>query len=82
MITAWRNGDTKSLEQLLSESYAQYPELFRVLTTDRNRAWLPVITGLLHEDQDYLVIVGALHLVGKDGIIQLLQQQGFQVVQH
>jgi uncharacterized protein YbaP (TraB family) len=82
VITAWRNGDTKSLEQLLSESYAQYPELFRVLTTDRNRAWLPVITGLLHEDQDYLVIVGALHLVGKDGIIQLLQQQGFQVVQH
>ncbi|MGA2364772.1 MAG: TraB/GumN family protein [Steroidobacteraceae bacterium] len=53
-----------------------------MLTTDRNRAWLPVITGLLHEDQDYLVIVGALHLVGKDGIIQLLQQQGFQVVQH
>jgi len=82
VITAWRNGDTKSLEQLLSESYAQYPELFRVLTTDRNRAWLPVITGLLHEDQDYLVIVGALHLVGKDGIIQLLQQQGYQVVQH
>ena len=82
VITAWRNGDTKSLEQLLSESYAQYPELFRVLTTDRNRAWLPVMTGLLHEDQDYLVIVGALHLVGKDGIIQLLQQQGYQVVQH
>lgn len=82
VITAWRNGDTKSLEQLLSESYAQYPELFRVLTTDRNRAWLPVITGLLHEDQDYLVIVGALHLVGRDGLIQLLQQQGYQVVQH
>jgi len=82
VISAWRNGDTKSLEHLLSESYAQYPELFRVLTTDRNRAWLPVITGLLHEDQDYLVIVGALHLVGRDGLIQLLQQQGYQVVQH
>jgi uncharacterized protein YbaP (TraB family) len=82
VISAWRNGDTKSLERLLSESYAQYPELFRVLTTDRNRAWLPVISGLLHEDQDYLVIVGALHLVGRDGLIQLLQQQGYQVVQH
>ncbi|MGA2564738.1 MAG: TraB/GumN family protein [Steroidobacteraceae bacterium] len=82
VISAWRNGDTKSLEQLLSESYAQYPELFRMLTTDRNRAWLPVITGLLHEDQDYLVIVGALHLVGKDGIIQLLAQQGYQAIQH
>src|ERR1700722_4114803 len=82
VITAWRNGDTASLEKLLSESYAQYPELFRMLTTDRNHAWLPVISGLLHDDQDYLVVVGALHLVGKDGIVQLLQQQGYQVIQH
>jgi uncharacterized protein YbaP (TraB family) len=82
VITAWRTGDTQALEKLLSESYAQYPELFRMLTTDRNRAWLPTISALLHENQDYLVIVGALHLVGKDGLIRLLEQEGYQIVQH
>jgi uncharacterized protein len=82
VVSAWRTGDVKKLERLLSESYQQYPELFRLLTTDRNRQWLPTITALLHEDQDYMVIVGALHLVGKDGVVQMLQQAGYQPVQH
>jgi uncharacterized protein YbaP (TraB family) len=82
VVNAWRTGDLKTLERLLSESYQQYPELFRMLTTDRNRQWLPTITQLLHEDQDYLVIVGALHLVGKDGVVQMLAQAGYPAVQH
>jgi uncharacterized protein YbaP (TraB family) len=82
VVSAWRAGDVRKLERLLSESFEQYPELFRMLTTDRNRQWLPTITQLLHEDQDYLVIVGALHLVGKDGVVQMLQQAGYQPVQH
>jgi uncharacterized protein len=82
VVDAWRTGDLKTLERLLSESFQQYPELFRMLTTDRNRQWLPTITQLLHEDQDYLVIVGALHLVGKDGLVQMLAQAGYPAVQH
>jgi uncharacterized protein YbaP (TraB family) len=82
IVSAWRSGDVKALERLLSESYAQYPELFRMLTTDRNRRWLPTLTQLLHEDQDYLVIVGALHLVGRDGMLHLLEQAGYPAVQH
>ncbi len=82
VVSAWRSGDIQALERLLSESYQQYPELFRMLTTDRNRQWLPTITGLLHEDQDYLVIVGALHLVGKDGVVHMLEQAGYPAVQH
>jgi len=82
VVSAWRSGDVRQLEQLLGESSNQYPELFRMLTTDRNRRWMPTVTGLLQEPQDYLVIVGALHLVGRDGLVQMLQQAGYQVVQH
>jgi hypothetical protein len=82
VVAAWRNGDTTQLERLLRESSAQYPELFRMLTTDRNRRWLPTLLQLLHEQQDYLVIVGALHLVGQDGLVQLLSASGYQAVQH
>ena len=82
VVAAWRAGDVSKLEQLLGESFEEYPELLRMLTTDRNRRWLPTITGLLHEQQDYLVIVGALHLVGRDGLVQLLTQAGFEPVQH
>jgi uncharacterized protein YbaP (TraB family) len=53
-----------------------------MLTTDRNRRWLPTLTGLLHERENYLVVVGALHLVGQDGLVHLLQQSGYRVEQH
>jgi uncharacterized protein YbaP (TraB family) len=37
---------------------------------------------MLNERQDYLVIVGAMHLVGKDGVVELLRQRGFKIQQH
>lgn len=82
VVRAWRNGDTAQLEQLLREGSAESPRLFQSLTTDRNQRWLPKITALLGEEQDYLVVVGALHLVGHDGLVELLQRAGYDVVQH
>lgn len=81
LVRAWRNGDVSELERLMREDAARAPELYRVLTTERNRKWLPRISALLHDSQDYLVVVGALHLVGRDGLVELLRQQGYKVVQ-
>lgn len=81
MVGAWRRGDIAALERLLRKESSDNPELFRMLTTDRNHKWLPKIVGLLSENQDYLVIVGALHLVGSDGLIELLKGQGYRAVQ-
>ena len=81
IVAAWRGGDTKTLERLLTEGFDQFPDLFRILTTERNRRWVATLDGLLHEDQDYLVVVGALHLVGRDGVVELLQRRGFKTEQ-
>ncbi|MFO1265487.1 MAG: TraB/GumN family protein [Rubrivivax sp.] len=81
IVAAWRTGDTRGLEAALAKSRAESPQLFRVLTTDRNRRWLPRILQLLERDEDCLVIVGALHLVGRDGLVALLERRGFHPVQ-
>jgi uncharacterized protein len=81
IIKAWRHGDTVVLARLLGEGMEKFPDLYRVLTTDRNRKWLPRIETMLRDKQDYLVIVGALHLVGKDGVVALLERDGYKVVQ-
>ncbi len=81
VVLAWRRGDTAELERLMHKDAIESPELFRVLTTDRNRKWLPRITALLHDSRDYLVVVGALHLVGRDGIVELLRRDGHEAVQ-
>jgi uncharacterized protein YbaP (TraB family) len=81
LLRAWRVGDTQSLAKLLAEGFRQYPDLYRPLTVDRNRRWLGSLEQLLHEPDDYLVIVGTLHLVGKDSVIDLLERAGYRVVQ-
>lgn len=82
MVAAWREGDTGALEKALHEGFDQFPALYQALTTDRNRKWLAEILPLLREDQDYLIVVGALHLVGHDGVIDLLQRRGYVPIQH
>jgi len=82
VVGAWKRGDTAALEQLLREGSAESPQLYRLLTTDRNHRWLPKIEALMNDDHDDLVVVGALHLIGRDGLVELLQRDGYRAVQH
>jgi uncharacterized protein YbaP (TraB family) len=82
VVEAWQSGDTVKLEKLLREGSQDSPELYQKLTTDRNRRWLPKITQMLNADGNYLVVVGALHLIGHDGVIDLLQRSGYTAIQH
>jgi uncharacterized protein len=80
LVTAWREGDMQSLEKEFQKERAQAPQLYDRLLGDRNRAWLPKIEALLDGDQDYLVVVGTLHFVGRDGLLDLLKRAGHKAV--
>lgn len=79
LLAAWRAGDTQKLADLLSSAYRTFPELYQALVTDRNARWMPEIEGFLKDDHDYLVIVGALHLVGPGGLLELARRDGIAV---
>jgi uncharacterized protein len=78
VVSAWRNGDSAKLAALLSDEYKSFPALYRMLVSDRNKHWVPQIEKLLHEKQDYFVVVGALHLVGDGGLLELMRKDGFK----
>jgi hypothetical protein len=82
MLDAWRRGDTAALARTLSEEFEDFPQLYRPLTEDRNRAWVGDLEALLDQRDDYLVVVGALHLVGRNSVVELLRQRGHSVTQH
>ncbi|MDY6945400.1 MAG: TraB/GumN family protein [Pseudomonadota bacterium] len=82
LLSAWRVGDTRKLAALLAEGFQQYPDLYRPLTTERNRRWVGQVEDLLDDRDDYLVVVGTLHLVGKDSLIELLRAKGHRIIQH
>jgi uncharacterized protein YbaP (TraB family) len=81
LLGAWRRGDARGMAKLLQEGFDEYPDLYRPLTVERNRKWVPQIEQLLDEKDDYLVVVGALHLVGTDSVIDLLERKGYKVEQ-
>jgi uncharacterized protein YbaP (TraB family) len=80
VVTAWKAGDAPRLAQLLGEEYKSFPRLYRALVTERNQHWLPQIEKLLGQSQDSLVVVGALHLVGDGGLLELLRRDGHRPV--
>ncbi len=81
LITAWRNGDTAFLEREMLAEIQASDELYEALLAERNRRWLAAITGLLDDDDDYLVVVGAAHLIGDDGVPALLEARGIRTQQ-
>lgn len=81
IAAAWRRGDLQQLEALLRSGAEESPDFFKSLTTDRNLKWLPKIEAMLADPKDdYLVVTGALHMVGEQGLVELLRRKGYKVV--
>lgn len=81
LISAWRHGDIGFLEETLLAEMQKFPELYKTLVVNRNQAWVEKIINLTTKEDDYLIIVGALHLVGEDGLPALLSEAGINANQ-
>lgn len=78
---AWRRGDDKLLwTSMASEMRGEYPQLYKRINTDRNDAWVPKLQQYLKDGQGgTLVVVGTLHLLGNDGVVEKLRAKGYEV---
>jgi len=79
--TAWLAGDLARLGPgLVGELAHDNPSLYEVLLKRRNLAWADKLTGEMAQSSGVeLVNVGALHMVGPDGLPALLAARGFKV---
>ncbi|MEL7147260.1 MAG: TraB/GumN family protein [Bacteroidota bacterium] len=78
MIATYRSEDLNALMSLMEEYYeGREDEMARLLDV-RNMNWIPQI-GELAKDKTTFFAVGAGHLPGKKGVIQLLQKAGYKV---
>jgi uncharacterized protein YbaP (TraB family) len=55
--------------------------MYQRLLVERNRAWMPQIEALFKRPKPSFVVVGAAHLIGSDGLLQLLRARGYTVDQ-
>jgi uncharacterized protein YbaP (TraB family) len=83
-IDAWRAGDSDKLQELLTQTINDYPQLTSImkrLLDDRNDAMAKQIEQFLSTNKTYFVAVGAGHMVGEHGIVSLLRAKQFKVEQ-
>ena len=84
LIQAWTSGDDKGLESIVTKSVTEDKRLAPIYDKfiyERNRNMASKIEDYLKTKETYLVIVGAGHLVGNQGIIEILKGKGFFVEQ-
>ncbi|MEN6617548.1 MAG: TraB/GumN family protein [Syntrophorhabdus sp.] len=84
ILTAWRTGDAAAIESMLGNSVENddnIKKVYRKTMTDRNGNMAKKIAGYLNSGKRVFVVVGAGHMVGHDGIIELLKKAGFIVEQ-
>jgi uncharacterized protein len=78
---AWLNGDLARLGPgLVGEMKANNPALYQALLKRRNEAWAETLSRELAVGSKVeLVNVGALHMVGDDGLPALMKARGYSV---
>jgi len=81
MVQAWKTGDASTLEEIVTKDLKSEPALYERLLAQRNRTWLPKLEPLLERSGRSLVVVGAAHLVGPDGLLAMLTAKGYRVEQ-
>lgn len=78
----WRAGDVAKLDaEMRAEMARKTPESYRLLDVERNQAWLPQVEKRLSDSKkdNTLVVVGALHLLGSDGLVEQFKAKGYKV---
>lgn len=81
MLRSWTNGDVGNLERMLLKSFVDYPSLYQKFLVRRNRNWLSQIELFLGQRKTWFVVIGAGHLLGHDGLVNMLRAQGYAVEQ-
>lgn len=79
LLKLWQSGDTAGLAKLVAELKTRHPQAYARLLSDRNHAWLQRLGNFLDSDGSQLIITGAAHDVGPDGLPALLRALGYDV---
>jgi uncharacterized protein YbaP (TraB family) len=76
---AWKNNDVEAFAANVADLKVRFPEVYARLLGNRNRAWLPRLKPWLDGDKPQLIVVGAAHLVGPEGLLAQLRARGYRV---
>ncbi len=90
VASAWRKGDEMALQELITGGFGGLSvagngniaeKMYQTVFSERNKIMATRLAGLLKNNDAAFVVVGVGHMVGNNGVIKLLENQGFMVSQ-
>jgi len=81
LIEAWRTGDADQLQSFMFRDAEKYPELMEEFLIKRNKSWISPLLRIMERGEPAMVLVGAGHLGGAGGVLELLKKEGCTIRQ-
>lgn len=78
MVKVYKDQDIDGMISMISEDESGMAEFEDILVDGRNKNWIPLMAELMKTKQIFFA-VGAGHLGGKNGVINLLKKEGYQL---
>ncbi len=83
LVTMWKTGDVDGMNQFLNETrdrHSGLEEIYSKLIEERNLEMAVKLDKILKKEvKSYFVVVGAAHMIGKQGVVELLRKRGYKV---
>ncbi len=78
LLELYKSEDVEALYASSSEDFAEYDGFDEIMLTNRNKNWIDRMEKLMKKEQSFFA-VGAAHLGGESGVLQLLENEGYTV---
>jgi len=80
LMEEWADGDIAGLTALIDDpELSGSQEMHDAMLLNRNRKWIPEIEAILDEPGTKFIVVGAAHLIGKDSVLKMLENKGYEI---
>lgn len=81
LINSWEKGESSFMNETIDEMKISDPDLFEELSVQRNKKWIEMIKTYCENDDVEFILFGALHLHGEEGILNMMEKEGYQIEQ-
>jgi uncharacterized protein YbaP (TraB family) len=79
IISEWKKGIATHINIEIADMKSKFPNIYKIMITDRNQAWLTKIERYLSTKDIEFVIAGFGHMVGDEGLLELLKSKGYKI---
>ena len=81
VLALWNAGEADALEAQYRQHHTDQMTIYEHLIIHRNHQWMPRLEEFLQLGENVMVVVGGGHIGGPDGVVQLLTDKGYPLVQ-